>query len=84
MLVIVLAALAIIGAVILMLVPPSDADAASKKAGAPGGLELSSWVQLDAQNQRTTVRLSGHQYGVPVSDSAFKFKDPRTTTRRPG
>ena len=36
MLVIVLAALAIIGAVILMLVPPSDADAASKKAGAPG------------------------------------------------
>ena len=56
----------------------------TKKAGAPGGLELSSWVQLDAQNQRTTVRLSGHQYGVPVSDSAFRFKDPRTTTRRPG
>lgn len=56
----------------------------TRKAGAPGGLELTSWVQLDAQNQRTTVRLSGHQYGVAVSDSAFRYVDPRTTTRRPG
>ena len=34
--VIVLAAIAIIGAVVLMLLPPGEADAASKKAGAPG------------------------------------------------
>lgn len=56
----------------------------TKKAGVPGGLELTSWVQLDSQNQRTTVRLSGHKYGVAVSDSAFRYVDPRTTTRRPG
>ena len=55
-----------------------------KKAGAPGGLELTSWVALDSQNQRTTVRLSNQQYGVAVPDSAFRFRDPRVTGRRPG
>ena len=55
-----------------------------RKAGVPGGLELSSWVALDSQNQRTTVRLSNHRYGVAVADSAFRFRDPRRTTRRPG
>ena len=54
-----------------------------KDAGAPGGLELASWVALDAQNQRTTVRLSNQRYGVGVDDSAFKFRDPRRTSRRP-
>ncbi len=49
-----------------------------KRAGAPGGLELSSWVALDSQNQRTTVRLSGHRYGLAVPDSTFKYNDPRT------
>ena len=55
-----------------------------KRANAPGGLELVSWVALDSQNQRTTVRLSNHKYGVTVPDSTFRFKDPRITTRRPG
>lgn len=55
-----------------------------KNPSAPGGLELSSWVALDAQNQRTTVRLSGHRYGVSVPDSSFRYTDPRTTARRPG
>ncbi len=55
-----------------------------KSASAPGGLELSSWVQLDSQNQRTTVRLSNQRYGVSVADSAFKFRDPRRSSRRPG
>jgi len=55
-----------------------------KKAGAPGGLELASWVALDSQNKRTTVRLSNHRYGLAVPDSTFKFKDPRTAGRRPG
>ena len=49
-----------------------------KRAGAPGGLELSSWVALDSQNQRTTVRLSGHRYGLVVPDSTFRYNDPRT------
>ena len=55
-----------------------------KNAGAPGGLELASWVALDSQNQRTTVRLSNHRYGVSVADSAFRFRDPRRSSRRPG
>lgn len=55
-----------------------------RDAGAPGGLELASWVALDAQNQRTTVRLRNHRYGVAVADSAFTFKDPRRSSRRPG
>jgi len=51
---------------------------------APGGLELTSWVALDAQNKRTTVRLSNQRYGVAVADSAFTYRDPRRTSRRPG
>ena len=50
---------------------------------APGGLELNSWVALDAQNKRTTVRLSNQRYGVAVPDSTFTYRDPRRTTRRP-
>lgn len=53
-------------------------------ASAPGGLELASWVALDSQNNRTTVRLRNHRYGVSVPDSAFRYRDPRRTTRRPG
>lgn len=56
----------------------------TKKASAPGGWQLTNWVALDAQNNRTTVRLSNHRYGVAVSDSTFTYKDPRRTTRRPG
>lgn len=53
-------------------------------SAAPGGLELVSWVALDSQNQRTTVRLNNHRYGASVPDSAFTFRDPRRSTRRPG
>ncbi len=54
-----------------------------RNATAPGGLQLTNWVALDAQNNRTTVRLRNHRYGVAVADSAFKFNDPRRTSRRP-
>ncbi|MHA6316257.1 LolA family protein [Altererythrobacter sp. CAU 1778] len=53
-----------------------------RNAGAPGGLELASWVALDSQNKRTNVRLSNHRYGVSVADSAFKYRDPRRTAGR--
>ncbi|MGB3166336.1 MAG: outer membrane lipoprotein carrier protein LolA [Alteraurantiacibacter sp.] len=53
-------------------------------ASAPGGLELASWVAVDAQNVRTTVRLRNHRYGVSVPDSAFRYRDPRRSSRRPG
>ena len=55
-----------------------------RDAAAPGGLELASWVALDAQNKRTTVRLSNQRYGVAVADSAFTYRAPRPTSRRPG
>ena len=54
-----------------------------RNAAAPGGLELTSWVALDAQNKRTTVRLSNQRYGIPVADSAFTYRDPRRTGGRP-
>src|SRR5690606_13935811 len=54
-----------------------------RKPGAPGGLELVSWVALDSQNKRTTVRLSNQRYGVSVPDSAFNFRDPRRSSHRP-
>ncbi|MFA9201055.1 MAG: outer membrane lipoprotein carrier protein LolA [Cypionkella sp.] len=53
-----------------------------RDASAPGGLELVSWVALDSQNGRTTVRLSNQRYGGAVADSAFTFKDPRRTGGR--
>ncbi len=53
-----------------------------RKAGAPGGLELSSWATLDSQNTRTVVSLSNQQYGVAVPDNTFRYNDPRTPTRR--
>ena len=55
-----------------------------RNANAPGGWQLTNWVALDAQNNRTTVRLSNQRYGVSVSDTAFRYKDPRRTSRRPG
>jgi outer membrane lipoprotein-sorting protein len=54
------------------------------KAGAPGGLQLTHWVALDAQNNRTTVRLTNHRYGMAVAESTFSFRDPRRSSRRPG
>ncbi|MEO0462776.1 MAG: outer membrane lipoprotein carrier protein LolA [Pseudomonadota bacterium] len=50
---------------------------------APGGMQLTHWVALDAQNHRTTVRLSNHRYGVSIAESTFKFRDPRRSSRRP-
>ena len=50
-----------------------------KAPGAPGGLELTSWVSLDSQNKRTTIRLANHRYGVTVAANAFSYTDPRRT-----
>lgn len=55
----------------------------ARDTASPGGLKLTHWVALDSQNHRTTVRLRNHRYGVAVADSAFTFKDPRRTSRRP-
>jgi outer membrane lipoprotein-sorting protein len=56
----------------------------ARDGSAPGGLRLTHWVALDSQNHRTTVRLDNQRYGVSVADSAFTFRDPRRSSRRPG
>lgn len=54
-----------------------------RDSSAPAGLTLQSWVALDSQNNRTTVRLSDIRYNTTVADSAFNWKDPRAR-RTPG
>ena len=49
----------------------------AKVASAPAGLMLEGWTALDAQNDRTTIKLSGQRYNVQVADSAFRWTDPR-------
>lgn len=44
---------------------------------APAGLDMYGWVALDSQNNRTSIRLTNQHYGAAVSDSAFKWRDPR-------
>lgn len=55
-----------------------------RDAAAPAGLRLYGWVALDSQNNRTSVRLTGHRYGAPVADSAFRWTDPRQRGRPGG
>jgi outer membrane lipoprotein-sorting protein len=43
----------------------------------PGSLVLEGWTVLDAQNNRTTVRLTNQRFNVPIDDSAFRWTDPR-------
>lgn len=43
----------------------------------PAGLVLAGWTVLDAQNGRSTVRLSNQRFGVPISDKTFHWDDPR-------
>lgn len=49
----------------------------ARNAAAPGGLELQGWVAIDAQNNRTTIKLSNQKFDVPVPDSTFRWNDPR-------
>ena len=49
----------------------------AKSASAPGGLVLTGWTTLDAQNNRTTIRLTNPRFNVPVADSVFRYTDPR-------
>jgi outer membrane lipoprotein-sorting protein len=44
---------------------------------APGGLRLDGWTVVDAQNNRSTVRLSDQRFNVAVSNDAFNWTDPR-------
>jgi outer membrane lipoprotein-sorting protein len=49
----------------------------AKVASAPSGLMLQGWTTVDAQNNRSTVKLSNQRFNVPVAESAFRYVDPR-------
>ena len=46
-------------------------------AGAPAGLTLLGWTMVDAQNNRTAIRLTNQRFNQPVSDGTFRWNDPR-------
>ena len=54
-----------------------------RNASAPGGWQLTNWVALDSQNNRTTVKLRNHRYGMAVNEKSFSYDDPRKRSRRP-
>ncbi len=49
----------------------------SKRASAPAGLMLEGWTVVDAQSNRSTVRLSNQRFNMPISDQSFRWSDPR-------
>ena len=54
----------------------------TQDSAAPGGLMLEGWVALDAQNNRTTVRLSNQKLNIPVAETVFEWDDPRPAKKR--
>ena len=52
-----------------------------RSSSAPGGLQLYGWTAIDAQNKRTTVRLSNVRYNVAVPDTAFVYAEPKKRRR---
>ena len=52
-----------------------------RSPSAPGGLQLYGWTAIDAQNKRTTVKLSNVRYNVAVPDSAFTYAEPQKRKR---
>jgi outer membrane lipoprotein-sorting protein len=48
-----------------------------RSGAAPGGLQLYGWTAIDAQNRRTTVKLSHIRYNVAVPESAFTYAEPK-------
>lgn len=53
----------------------------TRDSAAPAGLMLQGWVALDNQGNRTSVRLSGQQFNIAVSDEAFRWRDPRPNVK---
>ena len=47
-----------------------------REPSAPGGLMMYGWTAIDAQNKKTTVKLTNQRYNVAVPDGAFTFAEP--------
>jgi outer membrane lipoprotein-sorting protein len=48
-----------------------------RDGSAPGGLRLEGWTAIDAQNKKTTVKLSSQRFNVGVPDNAFTYAEPK-------
>ena len=48
----------------------------AKVPSAPAGLMLQGWTTVDAQNNRSTLKLSNQRFNVAVADSAFRWTRP--------
>ncbi len=44
---------------------------------APGGLTLQGWSTLDAQNNRSTIKLTNQRFNVAVAESNFRWVSPK-------
>ncbi|MGP1354419.1 MAG: LolA family protein [Parasphingopyxis sp.] len=53
-----------------------------RNPSAPGGLMLQGWTVLDSQNNLTTINLANQRFGMAISDSTFRYRDPRPRNRR--
>ncbi|HEX8446776.1 MAG TPA: outer membrane lipoprotein carrier protein LolA [Sphingomonas sp.] len=54
----------------------------NRSASAPAGLMLVGWSTLDAQGNRSSVRLSNQRFNGPVDDRLFRWISPRRTGPR--
>jgi outer membrane lipoprotein-sorting protein len=52
-----------------------------RSPSAPGGLMLHGWTAIDAQNKRTTVKLTNQRYNVAVAETAFRYAEPKKKSR---
>ena len=52
-----------------------------RSAAAPGGLQLYGWTAIDAQNKKTTVKLTDVRYNVAVPETAFTYAEPKKRKR---
>ena len=52
-----------------------------RSGSAPGGLQLYGWTAIDAQNKRTTVKLSNVRYNIAVPETAFRYDEPKKKPR---
>jgi outer membrane lipoprotein-sorting protein len=52
-----------------------------RSSSAPGGLLLYGWTAVDAQNKRTTVKLSNQRFNVAIPEGAFRYAEPKKKRR---
>ncbi len=52
-----------------------------RSSSAPGGLLLYGWTAVDAQNKKTTVKLSNQRFNVAIPEGAFRYAEPKKKRR---